>query len=146
MHPLWQIKQGNMFQGLCHIDRNMAFGTRTAPKIWCSFFSLVMWIAIHIYHCLDLLHYMDNVWSYEMDTNLIYYELYDTWFPQKQVKLLLLYDELGLPHIKKKQVFSRSLEIISLFVNPLDMTISMLDSSRSDLITAIREFTDTSQS
>jgi len=89
---------------------------------------------------------MDNVWSYEMDTNLIYYEPYDTWFPQKQVKLLLLYDELGLPHIKKKQVFSHSLEIISLFVNPLDMTISMLDSSRSDLITAIREFTDTSQS
>jgi len=28
--PLWQFKQINMFEGLCHVDRNMAFGTHTA--------------------------------------------------------------------------------------------------------------------
>ena len=55
MHLLWKIKQVNTFQGLCHIDWNMAFGTHMAPKIWCSFFALVMSIAIHIYSCLDLL-------------------------------------------------------------------------------------------
>ena len=55
------VRSENPFltQGLCHIDQNMTFGTHTAPKIWCSFFALVMWIAIHIYSCLDLLHYME---------------------------------------------------------------------------------------
>jgi len=42
---------------------------------------LVMWIMIHIYSCLDLLHYMDDTWSYDMDLNLIYYEPYDSWLP-----------------------------------------------------------------
>jgi len=55
---------------------------------------------------------------------LAYYEPYDAWYPQKQVKLLLLYDELGLPHAKNKQVFGHSLEIISLLVDPIKMTIS----------------------
>jgi len=56
MHPLWQIKQVNTFQGLCFVDQNMVFGTCTAPKIWCTFFSLVMWIAIYVYLLPDLLH------------------------------------------------------------------------------------------
>jgi len=81
-------------------------------RIWCTFFGLVMWITIYIYLCPDLLHYMDDTWSYKMDPTLVYYEPYKSWFPCKQVKLLLLYNELGLPHVKKKQVFGRSLEIM----------------------------------
>jgi len=75
---------------------------------------------------------------------LIYYEPYDSWYPRKQVNLLLLYDELGLPHVKKKQLFGHSLEIIGLLVDPANMTISMSDVSRDELITAIRSFIDTS--
>ena len=118
----------------------------TAPRIWCSFFGLVMWIAIYIYLCPDLLHYMDDAWSYKMDLTLVYYKPYDLWFPHKQVKLLLLYNELGLPHVKKKQVFGWSLEIIGLYVNPIDMTINMSDRSHNNLITTIQAFVDTSQS
>jgi len=102
MHPLWQIKQVNTFEGQRHVDRNLTFRTRTAPRIWCSFFSLVMWIAIYVYLYPDLLHYMDDAWSYKMDITLAYYKLYDAWYPQKQVKLLLLYNKLSLPHTKKK--------------------------------------------
>src|SRR5882724_9611500 len=102
MHPLWQIKQVNTFLGQCHIDCNMAFGTCTTPHIWCMFFGLVMWIAIFVYLCPDLLHYMDDAWSYEVDPILIYYELYNCCFPHKQVKLLL-YDELGLPSSKRSR-------------------------------------------
>src|SRR5882672_10426757 len=79
----------------------MAFGTHTMPKIWCILFGLVMWITIYIYLCLDLMHYMDDSCSYEMDPVLVYYKPYDTWYPKKQVTLLLLHNELGLPHIKK---------------------------------------------
>jgi len=46
IHPLWQMKQINMFEGLHHVGCNVAFGTCTAPRIWCTFFGLVMWITI----------------------------------------------------------------------------------------------------
>jgi len=118
----------------------MAFGTYTTPKIWCMFFDLVMWIVIYVYLLPDLLHYMDNTWSYEMEPDLIYYELYDSWYPRKQVNLLLLYDKLGLPHIKKKQLFGHSLEIIGLLIDPMKMTISMSDMLCNELITTIHLF------
>jgi len=89
---------------------------------------------------------MDDTWSYEMDITLAYYEPYDAWYPQKQVKLLLLYDELGLPHAKNKQVFGHSLEIIGLLVDPIKMTISMSEPSCNDLVTAIRAFINMSKS
>jgi len=66
------------------------------------FFGLVMWIAIYIHLLPELLHYMDDAWSYEMEPALMYYKPYDAWYPQKQVKLLILYNELGFPHIKMK--------------------------------------------
>ena len=103
-----------------------------------------MWITIHIYSCVDLMHYMNNAWSYETDPSLVFYELHNTWYPHKQVKLLRLYDDLGLLHDKKKQVFGMTLKIIGLFVNPTDMTISMSDRSCSDLTMAVRAFIDTS--
>ena len=122
----------------------MTFGSHAAPKIWCMFFGLVMWIAIHICSCADLMHYTDNAWSYEMDPILVYYAPHDSWFPRKQVTLLQLYDNLGLPHNKNKQVFGCSLDIIGLHVDPCHMTISMSDVSRADLVTAIRTFIDIS--
>jgi len=89
-------------QYLQFVDQNMVFGTCMAPNIWCMFFGLVMWIAIYIHLLPELLHYMDDAWSYEMEPALMYYKPYDAWYPQKQVKLLILYNELGFPHIKMK--------------------------------------------
>ena len=114
MHLLWQIKQINTFEGQRHVDHNMTFGMQTSPRIWCTFFTLVMWITIHVYACADLMHYMDDVWSYETDPILVFYEPLNDWYPCKQVKLLQL-DDLGLPHDKKKQVFAHTLEIIGFF-------------------------------
>jgi len=115
----------------------MAFGTQTAPQIWCTFFGLVMWIVIHVYLLPDLMHYMDNAWSYEMDPTLAFYEPYDSWFPQKQLKLLQLYNNLGLPHVRKKQLFGCLLKIIGLVINLVNMTITMSDQSHQDLTMAI---------
>jgi len=62
MHLLWQVKQINTFQGMRHVNCNMTFGSHSAPKIWCTFFGLVVWIAIHILSFPDILHYMDYAW------------------------------------------------------------------------------------
>ena len=76
-----------------------------------------MWIAIHIYLCKDLMHYMDDVWSYDMNPTLTYYAPYECFYPEKQVTLLHLYNDLGLLHIKSKQLFGPALEIIGLYIN-----------------------------
>ena len=70
-----------------------------------------MCIAIYVYLCMDLMHYMDEAWSCDMDL-ILYYEPYDAWYPKKQVTLLWLYHELGFHHVKKKQLFIQSLNII----------------------------------
>ena len=48
------------------------------------------------------MHYMDDAWTYDMNPTLAYYVPYDCFYPEKQVTLLCLYDDLGLLHIKLK--------------------------------------------
>ena len=88
IHLLWQVKQVLTFEGMRHVDHNLTCGTRSIPKIWCTFFGLIIWIAIHVYCCKDLLHYMDDAWSYDMNLVLTYYTPYGTFYPAKQVALL----------------------------------------------------------
>ena len=56
MHLLWKIKQISTFEGLQHVDHNMAFRSHTMPRSWCTFFVWVMWIAgnvvCHLYLCM----------------------------------------------------------------------------------------------
>lgn len=146
MHPLWQIKQvvsvwedGKFTRW---IDRCMCFGSGGSPHLFCCIMGLILWIAIHIKGLTDLLHYMDDNWGYDDDEELVYYQPYDTFFPKKQVSLLELWDELGVPHERRKQEYGPSLEIIGLYVNPADMTITMSNDRRTDLINAISEFVD----
>ena len=68
-----------------------------------------MWIVIHVYAYEDLMHYMDDAWSYEMNPVLTFYTPYSPFYLAKQVTLLHLYNKLGLLHDKSKQVFGLSL-------------------------------------
>jgi len=70
------------------------------------------------------------------------YDPYDDLYPPKQVTLLCLWDDIGLPHSKRKKVFGRTLTIIGLNVDPQAMTITMLEVSKLDLINSIRSFID----
>src|SRR5882724_3552592 len=107
---------------------------------------LVTWIAIHVYHIGDLLHYMDDSFSFDTNPMLKCYEPYDTYYPSKQCRLLMLWDDIGLPHEKRTQVFGCDLNIISFHVNPSAMSFTMPANSKLDLILAIRTFADSSAS
>jgi hypothetical protein len=48
MHPRWQARQATLIDGFYHIDRCAVFGNRASGWLWCLFFGLVCWIAIHI--------------------------------------------------------------------------------------------------
>ncbi|KAF8223350.1 hypothetical protein L208DRAFT_1173917, partial [Tricholoma matsutake] len=53
------------------------------------------------------------------------YPPYHKFLPNKQTKLLLLFNEIGVPHDERKQMFGAPLTIISLDVDPNAMTITM---------------------
>lgn len=140
MHPLWQIKQVVKINGVYRIDRCCCFGCRGSPDLWCTFMSLVLWIAVNVKRIELLLAYMDDAFSHDQQHQLVWYAPYSAFFPSKQVRLLLLWDDLGIPHKQSKQVFGRSLTIIGFHVDADAMTISLPDDSRLALIDNIRSF------
>lgn len=145
MHPNWQIRQIVTLnlpdQCMRFVDRCCCFGNGASPNIWCSFFGCIIWIAIVIKGITNLFHYMDDAFGFDDDDELEFYAPYACKYPRKQVQLLQLWDELGIPHRKKKQEFGSSLEIIGLYINPQDMTITMSEDRRSSLINEIDLFT-----
>ncbi|THU78864.1 hypothetical protein K435DRAFT_876172 [Dendrothele bispora CBS 962.96] len=85
----------------------------------------------------DIFTYVDDNFGFEEAERMLWYEPYQKQLPEKQVKLLQLWDELvGIPHDAPKQVFSFALLIIGFIVDPNAMTISMSDSSKADLVAA----------
>jgi hypothetical protein len=90
-----------------------------------TFFGLVLWIAIVVKSILDLFSYVDDTFSWEFANNMTYYAPYNKFLPTKQAHLLTLFDEVGVPHEEHKQVFGSPLQIISFYVDPNLMTITM---------------------
>ncbi|KAI0784800.1 hypothetical protein C8Q75DRAFT_857878, partial [Abortiporus biennis] len=140
MHPLWQLCQVVIINGLCRIDRCACFGSRGSPDLWITFIALILWIAIRVKFILDLLAYVDDNFSQDPSPQLLYYEPYQTFYPPKQTRLLHLWDELGIQHQKEKQVFGRELTIIGFHIDATQMTITLPPESKSDLVAHIRSF------
>jgi hypothetical protein len=140
LHFLWQLFQIITIDTMRHVDRNNNFGNRGAGGLWGAFMGLVLWIAIFVKGIEDLFAYVDDSFSWEFADNMLWYEPYQKLLPAKQTQLLSLWDELHIPHEESKQVFGSPLMIIGFDVDPNAMTITMPAQSRSDLLTALREF------
>ena len=105
MHPAWQMRQVVTVNGRCHVDCCNNFGGRTSAMIWCAFMSLVLWIANFIVMIEAVLAYMDDMFSHDDNTVLVLYCPYNMLLPSKQVQLLQLWDDIGLPHDREKQEY-----------------------------------------
>lgn len=140
MHPLWQVKQILTVHGQRHVDRNNNFGGRGSPKIWISFMSLVAWIAIHRMLIDALKTYMDDSFSFEISGRVLYYAPYDCVFPAKQTRLLQLWDSIGLPHERAKQVFGAPLTVIGFDVDPNTMQVTQPTHKKAELVMELRRF------
>jgi len=137
MHPLWQLCQIVMICDHHHVDNNNNFGNRGAGRLWVIFFSLDLWIAVVIKLVHDLFSYVDNAFSWEFARRVTFYQPYQKFLPTKQAILLNLFDEVGVPHEERKQVFGSPLQIIGFNVEPNTMTITMSHDARAELTTAI---------
>ena len=102
MHFLWQLFQVVTINGLRHVDHNNNFGNWGASGLWGLFMGLTLWIAIYVKHLSDLLTYVDDIFSYELEANLMWYPPFQKSLPTKQTHLLQLWDELGIPHNEPK--------------------------------------------
>lgn len=140
MHPLWQLRQVVTIQGQRRVDRCCCFGSRGSPDLWCTFMSLVLWIAIHERGIDGSLAYMDDNFGFDIQRQLVHYPPFDKFMPSKQVRLLCLWDELRIPHREEKQLFGEQLTIIGFWVNTVDMVISLPTEANSLLVAAIRAF------
>ncbi|KAF5366530.1 hypothetical protein D9758_008949 [Tetrapyrgos nigripes] len=114
-----------------------------AGGLWGCFMGLVLWIAIHVRLLDDISAYVDDNFGFEDEEKMAIYVDKDGnmyLLPEKQVKLLELWDKLGVPHDPPKHLFGPILTIIGFEVNANAMTIYMSPSSHSELITAVKFF------
>ncbi|OSC98603.1 DNA/RNA polymerase [Trametes coccinea BRFM310] len=142
MHPLWQLKQVVTINGVRRIDRCCCFGNRGSPDLFCTFMSLLVWIAIHVRNIPRLLAYMDDSFAFEPSPHLVPYLGYvsPVSLPLAQVRLLQLWDDVGVPHSPQKQLFGRTLTITGFSVDSDNMSITLPTESCSELVAAIRTF------
>ena len=140
MHPRWQVRQATLIDGNYHVDHCAVFRNRTSSRLWCLFFGLVCWIAIHERGVDGLLHYVDDAFNVSFSDELSFYAPYGCLMPADQTHFLLLLDEIGVPHEDKKQLYGESLEVIGLIVDVHDMSISMSHEAKQGLIEALQDF------
>ncbi|KAJ7509724.1 hypothetical protein B0H11DRAFT_1702246 [Mycena galericulata] len=101
---------------------------------------LILWIALHEREIMDLFAYVDDNFGIEDEGELTFYSGYQKFMPTKQVKLLQLWDELGVPHAEDKQLWGGETVIIGFLVDVNEMTITLPTSAKADLIAAIDDF------
>ena len=138
MHPFWQIKQVNLIDGEFFVDRCNTFGGCASGSIFIAFNSLVAWIVKNIKHVKYIRNYVDDSSGCGFADEMDFYTPYNGSYPQDQVILLKLWDELGIPHKIKKQIFSSPLSVIGINVDAYYMTLSLPDKSKKRLIDELR--------
>ena len=133
MHKLWQIKQVVRVKGELMVDRVNVFGGSGSGPIFISVNSLVSWIAKHEKEVDDLV-YVDDSFGVEELGKETFYPPYGESFPSQQARLLELWDELGIPHKRKKQVNGPSLLILGILVDMEKLTFTLPDEARERLL------------
>ena len=140
MCPQWQAKQVVTVGAKRHVDFCNCFGSRASYKVFLSFTSLVAWIAEHVREIRNLKIYIDDNAGFGPARRVLYYEPYKRYFPTDQTKLLMLWDELGIPHEERKQIYGPIIPFIGFDVDPNAMTFSISDERRAKLLDKVREF------
>ncbi|KAJ7129202.1 hypothetical protein C8R44DRAFT_615205 [Mycena epipterygia] len=154
-HPLWQIKQvvttnypthGDVDDGVNRgplircVDWRSCFGSRGSPRLWNSVMGLVLWVAIHFRLILDIFAYVDDLYGWDEEGNSRHYPGYNQMMPAKQVAVLELWDHIGVPHSREKQVWGAVLVIIGFLVNVNEMTVTLPTDAKDNLILVVEDF------
>lgn len=140
MHSRWQLKQIVTIDNRQYIDWCNCFGGQASLVCWGSVNSLITWSAEDLYEVENPLCFNDDTFGVNDADDLSFYEPYQIWVPRCQANLLQLWDDLGIPHKQKKQIFSAPLTIISILVDPNAMSMTLPSDAKHDLVTQICRF------
>lgn len=143
MHPLWKIKQVNTIQGQRHVDCRDCFRGKGSGSLFIVFNSLVTWIGKNLCRISDLGTYSDDSFGVELARNVTFYKLYSCFMPTNQVTLLNFWDRLSIPHKEKKQVFGANLTIIGIEVDANNLTLTLPDQNKTELVVLLNDFART---
>ena len=102
--------------------------------------SLLLWIAKYEKQLDGSQAFIDDYWNTNQNPDLVWYASYQAWFPDKQVRLLSLWDELGVPHKQPKQIYGWSLTIIGMHIDMDAMMITLPRESADLLVQHICSF------
>jgi hypothetical protein len=138
MHPCWQVKQVTRVDDDYFVDRCNVFGGCGSGGLFISFNGLITWIAKEIKRIRYLNTYVDDSTSCGRRDNCITYQPYGKDFPREQVILMVLWDELGIPHRPHKQIFGSPLPVIGITVDANSLSLTLSDESRETLIAELR--------
>lgn len=139
----WQFRKAVCIKKKFRIDRCCNFGSSGSPKIWCSFWSLVLWIAEFVLGIKGMNNLMDDTWGVCFLSEMIILKQHR--IPVDQAKLLTLFDFIGVPWNWKKQVSGIRLEIIGHVVDTVEMSFYLRPLKKAELVHALRTFTQTVQ-
>jgi hypothetical protein len=139
MHELWQIKQVIRIEGNLVVDRVNMFGGSGSGPIFISLNSLVGWVAREKRE-VDNLEYVDDSFGIEEVDNRSTYIPYNAEYPTQQVHLLELWDEVGIPHKQKKQLFGTQLLILGIEVDVENLTFTLPEEARERLLKELAEW------
>jgi hypothetical protein len=140
LHPFWQLKQGVRVGVDVHVDRCIVFGSSASPAIFIAFNSLVSWIAEKCRGVSFITTYLDDSSGCTTKDDLAFYAPYQKLMPSPQVRLLSLWDDLGIPHEERKQISGPSIPIIGIQVDPNLMLYSLPLESREKLKKELEEW------
>jgi hypothetical protein len=132
VHVLWQIKQAIRIQGELCIDCVNVFGGSPSGAIFISVNALSAWVARFV-RFIENLIYVDDSFGVEEEGLMLWYAPYNAEFPAQQTRLLELWDELGIPHKLRKQIFGSRLTILGIDVDVDNLTFTLPAESKDRL-------------
>ena len=98
------------------------FGGSASPAIFISLNALLAWAAKNK-RSIEALIYVDDSFGIEEKGRVEEFAPYGKEYPTQQARLLRLWDEIGVPHKQKKQVYGQRLTIPG-----IDVDVSTLHS------------------
>lgn len=132
-----QIRQVICSKKKFYIDCCINFGSSAPPRIWCSYFSLILWTAWSEIGIDELKNYMEDNWGISLQNDIVQFK--DRCVPLNQAKFLTLFEYLSIPRNWEKQVHSSGIEVIGHWIDSKAMTISLSDDKRLALATELEK-------
>ena len=139
MHVLWQLKQAIRIRGKLRIEQVNVFGRSGSGVIFILLNALVAWIAKYK-ELIECLIYVDDSFGVNEEGAVEWYELYDEDYTFQQARLLKLWDKIGIPHKKKKQLSGGRLTGLGIEVNANNLLFALPKESKERLEKELEEW------